>query len=354
MKLENRIRLALVGTFATVGFGLTAGCLAAEAPENWKTSIGIPRANLRYEAKSGAAGAVPGAALADVAAADPGAVADPEGDALQKKIEEIQKRYQPKLDEQTKIIEDKKNDKKGMIELEGKCKWEMTSAKFDIPKTYFKNREFSFDLPKTTFKNRKFSFDYPKCQWKVMNVGFGIKTKFWKCGKERKEWSTKIPEFKWDTTRFSTKIPEFKWDTTEIKFHTLKCKVDEIYIGPPAPEDPKGMERAGKTIESLVALQKQEIDEVLSEDLDTRSEKVAAEIERVRNEFDVALTEMDKSISEISAGGIDPNTIMVDVDGKQVSLVGARSALAAQRDQIVTQMSAEWKKTMDTITANIG
>lgn len=339
----HRIALGIVSTL--LGAPLA---FAADAKDNvWSTAIGIPRAKISYDIPKPIA-----AALADSRLETPEGP-DAEGKELQLALAKIQEKYEPQIDHEQKEINDKKNDKTGYVNVDGHCNWGETSAKFDIPKTSFKIREFSFDLPKTTFKLRKFSYDYPRCDWKLMNIGFGIKTKFLRCTRDRKEWSTKIPEFKWDTTSFKTKIPEFKWDTTEIKFHTLKCTVDKVHLGADQPKDIDGIEAAGKRIEGIAAAQQDEINDAVAADLDARGEKLAAEIDRVKGEFDVVLAEMDKSVAEIAAGGMDPASVMIEVDGKQVSLVGARAALAAQRDQIVTQMSVEWKKTVDTLTAAV-
>lgn len=327
---------------------LTSNAAAAAAEE--RISLGIPLSKLTYKAI--AAPSEPASANASLAdapadATEPTAAADPD-DMLQQKLNAIVSKYQPQIDAQTKIIEDERKNEKGPLTIDGKCKWDMTSAKFDIPKTTFKNREFSFDLPKTTFKLRQFSFDYPHCDWKMMRIA-GIKTKFLKCGRARKEWSTKIPEFKWGRTSFKTKIPEFKWDTTEIKFHTLKCRADDVYIGPKVPKDQARMEEAGRNVETLASKQQTEIQALVEEDLDARGEQMAREIERVKSDFETAMSEMDKSIAEIASNGMDPNSVMVDVDGKSVSLVGARAALAAQRDAIISQMSDEWRKTLETL-----
>lgn len=287
-----------------------------------------------------------GPALAQAVPEMDAPVAVPDDNQLQADIDAITKKYQPQLDEGQRTIEENKDEKDPII-VKGDCWWDTTSAKMHIPKTTFKTRDFSYNVPKTTFKLRQFSFDYPRCDWKIVRIG-PVKTKFLKCGKATKTWSTKVPEFKWATTRFSTKIPEFKNELTEIKFDTLKCKADDIYVGPskPSEETVSTLQAAGAKIEKAANEQQEEINLAIERDLDRRSEAFAQQVKQTELEFDKAIAEIDASIAEIAANGMKPAQVMVDVDGRAMSLVDFRVYLANQKTSVLAQMTAEWERNL--------
>ena len=272
---------------------------------------------------------------------------------LQKKIDAITAKYKPQIDENTKTIDENKDDKDPII-VKGDCWWDMTSARLDIPQTTFKVRKFSYDVPKTTFKNRDFSFNYPKCDWENVRVG-PIVTKFLKCSTATKHWSTKTPEFKMSRTEFSTKIPEFKMASKEIKFHTLKCKADEIYVGPSKPSDDTmgKINQASANIEAAANAQQKEINAVVEQDLDARSEAFAAQLKEVEQQFDVAIAEIDKSIYDVKSNGMNPDTVMVEIDGKQLSLTAMRAQLVAQKTQTLTEMTDGWQQAVNGVKAGL-
>lgn len=281
-------------------------------------------------------------------------IASPGDKQLENDIATIQSKYEGQLKVNQQAIEDESGDKAPII-AKGDCWWDTTSAKFDIPKTTFKNRNFSFDIPKTTFKLREMSFDYPRCEWKVMKIGFGIKTKFLKCGKETKVVKTKIPEFKMERTQFSTKIPEFKMDRTEVKFDTLKCKVDELYVGPtkPSKESLAKIDQAGRNIEQIAEAQQADIIQAIENDIDRRGEVFAQQLKDVEVQFDTAIAELDASIDGLSKGGVDPAVVVADVDGKQMSLPQMRTYLVSQKEAVLAQMSSSWEASISEMKAGM-
>ena len=298
-------------------------------------------------------GVVPVWAVPEAVPAVDESVLPPADDELTKEINAIEKKYKSQMAGHQKTIEDESGDKAPII-AKGDCWWDMTSTKFDIPKTTFKMRTMSFDIPKTTFKLRQMSFDYPRCDWEMVKIGF-VKTKLLKCRKARKEWSTKIPEFKMERTEIKTKIPEFKMDTTEIKFKTLKCKVDELYVGPSKPSDESmsRMDKAGQAMEGLAVAQQSEIKDAVEKDIDRRSEAFAVQLKEAEQQFDAGIKGIDDAMAEIAANGGNPQTVNAEMDGQTVTLPQMRAMLIEQKSVMLAQLTKDWETALTQMRAGL-
>jgi hypothetical protein len=264
-------------------------------------------------------------------------------DDIQAKIDAIVEKYRPQVEAAERTINDEA-DHRSPIQLKGKCSWDLTSAKFDVPQVTFELRHFSFHTLKTTMKLREFSFDRPVVRWGMTHIG-PVKLHLPKIYNERVRWSTKIPEFRWELTEWSTKIPEFRMETTEIKFHTLKCKLTDAYVGPPKPSNDsmKTINREEEHLRELMATQTAEINAAVQDDLAAVDASFRQEMAVAEAQIDEAVASLDASIAELVAHGQSAAAIQVDFEGQQIPLTEVRERMLKKKAELRSAAEAEWQ-----------
>ena len=276
-------------------------------------------------------------------------------DEYNKKIDEINTRYQATYDKAAKEGEDIKDEGETCI-IEGAfdADWEITKIAFDVPEVTMKLREMSFHVLKTTFTTKTIAkTKVPKTYFENKHIGFGIKTKVPVIRWEIDEVKTRIPEFKWDETSIKTKVPEFKSKRIEWKFHILKIKkLKELNI--PCKEDEERAETLSASVQKAADSHQVEINTVTAQHLVTQAEALAEQMSVAEKGFDEALAAMDASIVDMRSNGIDPATVRVDYDGVSTTVLGAREMLVQQKAEALADMRASHQQMLDAVSSMTG
>lgn len=284
-----------------------------------------------------------------IAAGHASAMTDAEYDTA---VAEINSRYQSSYDEAEREGEDIKNESSTCL-FEGAwdSDWEITKVSFDVPEVTFKSREFSFHTVKTTFKSKVIAkTKVPKTYFENKKICCGISTKIPVVRMEVKEIKTRVPEFKWDKTSFSTKIPEFSSKRIEWKFHILKLKkVRELNI--PCKEEKDRAESLSNRVTESSEKHKAEINELTGRMISARADELAGQMAVAEKEFERGLDSMDQSIAETKANGIDPAAVVVDYEGQQTTLVGARAMLLEQKTSALESMRAAHRQMLESLAS---
>lgn len=236
------------------------------------------------------------------------------------------------------IVDDTEDDGSCVAEATFDAEWGLTTTSFDIPEVSFEMREMKFHFLKTDFNMKTISFDVPEFEWGTTNIG-SIKLDLPKIYRKRVEIKTKIPEFTWDVTSIKTKIPEFSRRRIEWKYHILKIgKLQEASV--PCKEKSERTSAAASSLQALSSEYQEAASDAALTEAGTAANELAASIGAWQDNLNQALRQIDDVIAEVQASGGDPNKVMANLDGGQVSLVQLRAAVV-QRFQEEMEQAAE-------------
>lgn len=269
----------------------------------------------------------------------------PADNAVQQKIEEIEKKYKAEYDrlraEGEEIAENapSPNEVEAVIGIETDVDWKVTTMKFDIPVVFIKTREFKLHLPQFRIDRKVIKFDIPETYMATTKVGEYPCFKGWKwhsCdlkmdvpqfSMKRVDVSLDLPVISWDVTSFKMDIPEFYNKRIDWKLHLPQFKVTDVN-GELRTVDADVKKLTNRASE-ISANQKQEITRVIGDDLTSKRGMIS-------KQFDAAINALQKGIEQTRAVGANPENIVAD--GKTINLVAKLNDLQTQKTKAIADI----------------
>lgn len=250
----------------------------------------------------------------------------------------INAKYQSVYDAATKTSEDIKEDSTlCLVEFGFDAEWGLTKVSFDLPSVDMKMKEMKFNFLKIDWENKTIlSTDVPGVRMKMRDFGF-MKTKVPEFFTERIEVKTKVPTFRWDETSVKTKVPVVYKHRQEWKFNILKLKKLKELSAPCESEKQRG-EQLSASVSTTAEQHKAELLSLSSGYLDTKLAELDEAITQSTAMFDEGLKGIDAAIADCRANNVDPAVIMTDIDGVQVSLLGAREQLEKTKAEAIAEL----------------
>jgi hypothetical protein len=278
--------------------------------------------------------------------------------AFQQRIDSIQKRYQPRIEEVKRKGEDLRRGYRppstqgGMAGVEFEVEWKDVDIIFDLPTVTIRDQKIVLDLPEYTTARQTISFDVPSTRMVNVKVGetpefHGLWTIEWKPNyisvpefymqrvefvydlpsvtMRRQELVFGIPEFSMQHQSWNLKLPQFKTRNVKAELGELKTKGEQL--------------RAEG--EQIGADMKAEIDRevenykrnMIARTLSTRSE--------VANSYNQALGNLKTAIDDLQSKGTDP--IKIPTAQGDVNLRKKYQELVAGRDQALSEIDSALK-----------
>lgn len=270
---------------------------------------------------------------------------------LQKHIEEINKRYEPRfaaLEEKGQALGNEKPSTIGAIlNIDFKVEWKNEDIIFDLPSLTVENQNLSLDLPEITSSNQNISFDVPDVRIVDRKVGQYPEYIFpdtikWhdiiisvpETYMRRVDISFDVPSVTMRTRDFVIGIPKV---TTEQQSWTVKlphftvikvsAKMDEI------KQEGEALKTEGEQLGSEMKA------EIQAEVVKYTGSLIAGAFStknEVSNSFDTALTSVKNAIDSLAAQNCDP--IKVPTENGDVNLRKIYEDLDASKTQSLSKI----------------
>jgi hypothetical protein len=254
------------------------------------------------------------------------------------RTEAINSKFQPVYETAVHEGADIKEETKTcFLEVGADADWEIQKVSFDVPEVFMKDRKLRLHLPQTKVSFKTIAkTKVPVFRWEIQNFGF-MRTKIPKWYSEMREIKLAVPEFWWGETSFVMKVPEFYSRRVEWKFHMLKIKHLKKLDLPCEDEKERGEQLQGR-VEGAAAEHKVELNAATRDYLEVKLVELASSRESMQKEFSSALDSLDLAIDDVRKTGVDPATVMVDLDGQQVSLLQSRDDLETKKAEVLRQL----------------
>lgn len=266
---------------------------------------------------------------------------------FQARLDEIQRRYEPRLRElqaDGEALErslDEPSSVEAVFRADVDITWKDREIILDVPQVTVKDQVIGIDVPEVTSRNRRIVFDVPtlrmerwciaknpltgKCMYisrpETRMERREIVTKIPKVAMRRRDVILGIPEVTMKPTRFVVKLPQ-------VTVRNMRAEAKKVEEAAQALE--ARAEQIGREMETEINAAVTSFEAELFAGAGPRRR----EVERA---FEEALQSVDAAIKDVQASGVDP--IKVPADGGDVNLRKIYAEIVEKQKQATTEIA---------------